>query len=156
MSRTRVLGTYVVVGGILQALLYLALSISRSHEGLFYFDPRIGIFFLETGWRGSEEIIPGIVRWLTVGWLLTIGGLLLTGRNLILAYIISEIILSLPNVFFFVAIVLANLSPAHGFSVGELFLPILVMIAFSIIPLTLAFRTRRQPPNLDSRKPVRA
>jgi hypothetical protein len=143
MSRTRALGTYVVVGGILQALLYLLLSISRSHKWLFYFDPRIGIFFLESVWRGPEQIIPGIVRWLTVGWLLTIGGLLLMGRNLIWAYIISEIILSLPNVVFFVAIVIANLSPAHGFSVGELFLPLLVMIAFSIIPFALAFRKRR-------------
>ena len=145
MTRTRILGAYVVIGGLLQALLYLLLSISRNHDWLFYFDPRIGIFFLETGWRGTEQIVPGIVRWLTVGWLLTIGGLLLTGRKLIRAYIISEIILLPPNIFFFVVIVLANLGAAHGFSVGELFLPMLVMVAFSIIPLVLAFwsRTRR-------------
>jgi hypothetical protein len=123
MNRTRILGAYVVVAGLLHAVLYLLLSTSRNHDWLFYFDPRIGTFFLETGWRGAEQIVPGVVRWLTVGWLVMIGVLLFTGRTLIQAYIISEIILSLPNIFFFVVIVLANLSPAHWFSVGECSFP---------------------------------
>ena len=160
MNRTRILGAYVLVAGILQTVLYLFLSISRDHNWLNYFavylDPRIGIFFLEAGWRGTEQIIPGIARWLTAGWLLTLGGLLFTGRKVVWFYIISEIALSLPNVFFFVVIVLANLSPAHGFSVGKLFVPILVMTAFSIIPLVLAFWSRKHPAQLDSRNPVRA
>jgi hypothetical protein len=147
---------YVFLGGSLQALLYLLLSISRNHDWLIYFDPRIGTFFLETGWRGTEQVVPGVVRWLTAGWLIMIGALLLSGRKLIWAYIISEIILLLPNIVFFVVIVLANLRPAHGFSVGELFVPIIVVVAFSIVPLVLAFRARRQPPNLDSRNAVRA
>ena len=107
-------------------------------------------------WKGAEPTIPGVERWLTVVWLLVIGGLLLTGRRLVWLYVVSEIILSLPNVLFFVLIVLANLSPAHGFSVGELFLPIMVTLAFSLIPLVIASWARRQLRNLDSPDAVRA
>ena len=46
--------------------------------------------------------------------------MLLFGRPLLKTYIVSEFILSIPNVFFILAIVWSNLSPAHGFSAGEL------------------------------------
>lgn len=57
---------------------------------------------------------------------------------------ITEIVASIPNLFFFVVIALANLNPAHGFSIGELFLPVLVTMLFSILPLILAFRIWRK------------
>jgi hypothetical protein len=156
MTRTRILGVYLIVAGLLQAVLYVLLSISKTHDWLFYFDPRIGIFFLESMWKGGEPTIPGVERWLTVVWLLAIGVVLITGRQLLWFYIVPEILFSLPTVLFFVFIVLANLSPSHGFSVGELFLPILVTVAFSLIPLVIAFRAQWQLPNLDSPDSVRA
>lgn len=116
MNRTKLLGTYLLIGGIFQASLYLAISIFRDRDWLFYFDPRLGIFFLESSWRGTEQSIPGVMRWMTVVWILTLACLLLSGRRLIKTYAISEIVLLLPNVFFFVTIALVNLSPAHGFS----------------------------------------
>ena len=44
----------------------------------------------------------------------------------------------IPNLLFTLLIAAANMSPAHGFSTGELLFPILVMVIFSIIPLGLA------------------
>ncbi len=64
---------------------------------------------------------------------------MLSGRPLIKTYIASEIILALPSLLFSLVIVVGNLSPAHGFSIGELFYPVVIMIFFSIIPLSLAF-----------------
>ena len=139
-ERVKILGVYLVVICALQICLYLALSFaSEKNLWLFYFDPRIGIFFLETVVRGVEQVVPGILRWLSIVWILALGVLMLSSRPLIKTYIVSEIILALPSLLFSLVIVVGNLSPAHGFSVGELFIPILVMVFFTIIPLGLAF-----------------
>lgn len=146
-----------MVGSILQICLYLALSLSTDKaDWLRYFDPRLGIFFLESGLRGAELIIPGIFQWLAAVWILLLGLMLLFGRPLVKTYIVSEIILSIPSVFFFLAIIWSNLSPAHGFSVGELLFPVIVMIAFSIVPLVLAFRIRKKPARIELSNPARA
>ena len=148
MTRYKILGTYLLVAGILQACLYLALSVSPSLDWLFYFDPRIGIFFIESAWRGADEtVVPSVLRWLTVGWILLLAALFLYGRPLIKTYVISEVVLLLPSVLFFIGIIFANLSPAHGFSVGELLFPVPVAIMFSAVPLGLAFWSRRIPAN---------
>ncbi len=140
LARLKFLGIYLVVICSLQICLYIALSIvSEKNLWLFYFDPRIGIFFLETVFRGAEQIVPGIFRWFSVVWILALGVFMLSGRPLVKTYIASEIILALPSLLFSLVVVIGNLSPAHGFSVGELFYPIVIMVAFSIIPLGLAF-----------------
>jgi hypothetical protein len=143
--RTKTLGLYLLVVSILQICLYLAISLSSDKaDWLFYFDPRLGIFFLESSLLGAEQVTPGIFQWLSAVWILLLGLLLLFGRSLVKTYIVSEIILSAPGVFFFLAIVWANLSPAHGFSVTELIFPLFVLVTFSVIPLVLAFRIRNK------------
>ena len=143
-QRTKTLGIYLLVSSILQLCLYIALSVSNERAGwLFYFDPRLGIFFLESGVRGAELIIPGIFQWLSAVWIILLGLMLLFSRPLVKTYIVSELILSVPNVFFSVAIVWANLSPAHGFSVGELLLPLIIMIAFSVVLFSRSFFRNR-------------
>jgi hypothetical protein len=155
--RIKTLGLYLMVGAILQICLYLALSLSSdAADWLFYFDPRMGIFFIESGLRGAELVVPGIFQWLSAVWILLLGLMLIRGRPLVKTYIVSEIILSLPNVFFSLVIVWANLSPAHGFSVGELLFPLIIMVAFSVVPLVLAFRTRRQAAGSELPDPATA
>jgi hypothetical protein len=156
-QRTKNLGLYLMVGSTLQICLYLAMSLSTDKaDWLFYFDPRIGIFFLASGVRGAELVTPGIFQWLSAVWILLLGLMLLLGLPLVKTYIASEIVLSIPSVFFFLAIVWANLSPAHGFSVGELLFPVIVMLVFSVVPLFLAFRTRKKSARIDSSNPARA
>ena len=141
----------------MQLCLYLALSLATDEAGwLFYFDPRIGIFFLESGARGAELIIPGLFQWLSAGWILLLGLMLLFGRPLMKTYIVSEIILSVPSLFFFLAIAWGNLSPAHGFSVGELLFPVIIMIVFSVVPLVLAIRIRKKAARIELSDPARA
>lgn len=142
LSRTKTLGVYLLVGSILQICLYLVLSVGTDkYDWLFYLDPRLGIFFIESGVRRAELVTPGIFQWLSAVWILVSGLLLLFGRLLVKTYIVSEIIFSIPSLLFFLTIVLANLRPEHGFSVGELLLPVTVMIAFSAVPLVLAFKS---------------
>jgi hypothetical protein len=156
-QRTKTLGVYLLVGSILQLSLYLAMSLSTDKaDWLFYFDPRIGIFFLESGVRGAELIIPGIFQWLSAVWIFLLGLMLLFGRPAVKTYIVSEVILSIPSVLFILAIVWANLSPAHGFSVGELLFRVIVTIAFSVVPLVLAFRIRQKAARISLSTPARA
>ena len=138
-QRVKLLSSYLVLASVLQVCMYAAWSFSpKKLLVIFYFDPRIGLFAIESGIRGTE--LPGILQWLSAIGLLLISLLLFSGRPFLKTYIISEIVASIPNLFFFVVVVLANLSPVHGFSVGELLVPVLVMIFFTVVPLMAAVR----------------
>jgi hypothetical protein len=140
LQRMKILGAYLLAIGFLQTCLYLAMSRwTYESDWLLYFDPRIGIFYLENLLRKTEQIAPAFLRWLSAGWILLVGYLLLSGRAMVKTFIVSELILVLPNLCFFLYIIRANLSPSHGFSIGELSLPILVMVLFSFVPLWLAW-----------------
>lgn len=144
-QRAKWLSVYLFIASLLQTCIYAALSWSPQKLGaIFYFDPRIGLFFIESGIRGAELRVPGILQWLSAICLLLISLLLLISRPILKTYIIFETIASIPNLFFFVVIALANLSPAHGFSIGELFIPVLVTMLFSLVPLIVAFRIWRE------------
>ena len=149
------LGLYLLVAALLQIGIYSTLTVSiERFAALIYFDPRIGMFFVESGLRGAELKDPGILQWLSAIWLLLIAIVLVLGHQRLKTYIISEIIASIPNLLFFVMVLLANLRPAHGFSVGELLFPIIITILFSIIPLILALRMWRNVAR--SRAPIPA
>ena len=144
-QRAQWLSFYLLLASLLQICMYAAWSFSPEKLiAIFYFDPRIGLYFIESGTRGAELTVPGILQWLSAILLLLISLLLLSGRSILKTYIISEIIVSIPNLFFLVLIALANLSPAHGFSVGELFFPVLVMMLFTIVPVILAITIWRK------------
>jgi hypothetical protein len=111
----------------------------RDTQWLFYFNPRFGLYFVESVIKG-EPPPPGIFGWMSAAWVLALGLLLLSGRPLIKAYVISEVALSAPTLLFVFVVALANLSPAHGFPVGELSVPVCLMIIFSVVPSILAHR----------------
>ena len=143
-KHVKILGYFVLAVCVMQIAIYLALALSKgSADWLIYFDPRLGLFYVESGLRGKEAVAPTLVRWLSALWIFGLALLLLAGRPLVRTYIVSELILSLPNVLFVVAIVWANLSPAHGFSIGELLVPLMVMLVFSAVPLGLAIWAQR-------------
>jgi len=150
-ERTTWLSLYLLLASLLQVGVYLAITFSpEKFIELFYFDPRIGLFFIESWIRGAELKAPGILQWLSAIWLMMISLLFLSGRPILKSYLISEVLFSIPSLFFFVLIGLANLSPAHGFSVGELFFPVLVMLVFTVIPAVSAFMTWRKNARQDS------
>lgn len=141
--RSKRLDIYLLIASLLQIGFYAAWSLSPQNFGaIFYCDPRIGLFFIESVIRGAELTVPGLLQWFSAICLLVIA-LVLRGWPIIIGYLIFEIIASTPSLFFFVVIVFANLSPAHGFSVGELFFPVLTMILFSVVPLLIAVRIWR-------------
>jgi hypothetical protein len=139
INQSRVLAVYLLIAALLQICLYVTLSLPRQNLGwMFYFDPRMGIFVVDSVVRGSELNIPGIFQWASALWLLVIALMLLKDHLMLKTYIFSEIILFLPNLLFILVVAIANLDPEHGFSIHELSLPVMVMLFFSIIPLTFA------------------
>jgi hypothetical protein len=108
----------------------------------FYFDPRIGInIFVEMWGGGAWPTLPG---WASAGWLGAVVLALLLKKVTLRFYFFSEGILSLPSVAFFILVVVVNMSPAHGFSVGELLIPVPVFVVFSIIPVIWALSLVRR------------
>ena len=144
MNRTKVLGWYLLLAGVAQAGLYAAMALRTDQLWLMYFDPRLAIFFLEIALKGPDLVTPWLISWLSAGWLIALGGIILLGHAWIKTYIVTEILLFLPNVLLAIGIIWANMNPAHGFSIGELFVPLLVWVPFTIVPLTLAFGALRQ------------
>lgn len=104
-------------------------------------------------WNNSI-LIYGVFRWLTVVWLLGIGSLLRSGRQLVRLYVFSEIILLLPSVIFFAFVIWSNPGPDQGYPIADLLYPVLVTLAFSVIPLVIAFWSRRSSGHFDSLKPL--
>src|SRR4028119_1944529 len=98
-KRIKFLGAYLLLVSSLQMCLYLAMSRSPDEsDWLFYFDPRAGIFFLETFMQGKKPSDPTFFRWLSAVWIFLIGLLLLWGRPMVKVFVASELILMLPNV----------------------------------------------------------
>ncbi|MEO6392151.1 MAG: hypothetical protein ABIP75_09890 [Pyrinomonadaceae bacterium] len=128
----------------MQLTIYLAMTIWPDRfYSLFYLNPRLGLHMLELVATGREGSMPGVFQWLAAGWIFALGVLLLSGRSLIKTYLVSEILLSLPNVMLIIVTLTSNLSPLRGLTIRETFIPLLVMTIYSVIPLVLAWRARR-------------
>ncbi len=153
-SRLKILGWYVLAVCVMQLAIYFALALSKGKaDWLIYFDPRLGLFYFESGLRGKEAVAPTFLRWFSALWIFWIALFLINGRRPVRTYIVSELVLSIPNVLFVSAILWANLTPAHGFSIGELFVPVIVMLVCSAVPLGLAIWARKskgEVPNFHS------
>ena len=140
----------------MQIAIYLALALSKGRaDWLIYFDPRLGLFYFESGLRGKEAVAPTLLRWLSAVWILALALFLLRGRRLG-TYIVSELVLSLPNVLFVATVLWANLSPAHGFSIAELLAPSMVMLVFSAVPMGIAVWAQKSKGKGSSYNPARA
>jgi hypothetical protein len=113
----------------------------RQAEWLIYFDPRIGVSMFE---MGLTSTFPGIGATISAVILLAIGSRVIRERYPVSPNSVAEGVLGLPSVVFFVLIAIVTVSPSHGFSVGELCVPIIVFAISSGIPLWMALQSRRQ------------
>jgi hypothetical protein len=135
MKRPIGLSIYLAVMVAAQVALYLAGSRVGSYSA-FYFDPRMGIHAFSEWWGGGTW--PTIPGWVSAGWLGAVVLALLLKKVTLRFYLLSEAILSVPSVAFFILVLFVNVSPAHGFSIGELLIPVPVFAVFSVIPFVWA------------------
>jgi hypothetical protein len=59
-------------------------------------------------------------------------------------YLFVEALFALPTIMFFVMVLIANISPAHGFSVDELVWPSVVFVICSVIPYWLGLKAQQR------------
>ncbi len=136
----RILGVYVAVVAVAHICLYVVLNVLSDRFGwLFYFDTRIGFFFLETVIKHSEGTPPAQTAWLIEIGELILGIFMILGRNLLKPYVVVESILTIPYLLFFLLIVAVGMSANHGFSPAELLLPSLTVVVACVVPLAYAF-----------------
>ncbi|HYE73935.1 MAG TPA: hypothetical protein VEF04_11425, partial [Blastocatellia bacterium] len=96
MRNQRILGSYLTIVGVAQILLYLSINFSKELDWLFYFDPRFGLFALDSILTQGEK--PGVLCWLSTVWLISTGIMLIYEMRVIKTYLIGEAILALPSV----------------------------------------------------------
>jgi len=135
----KILGLYLSIVALAHVCLYVVLNLFSERFGwLFYFDTRIGFFFIETIMKESEGTPPAITAWLIELGELAIGIAMFSGRKLVKVYAILESILTITYLLFFLLIIVAGMSGNHGFSPAELTLPSVAVIIGSIFPLCYA------------------
>ncbi len=136
-------GIFLMCLAAVQAGLYASLAVGGdSLRWLFYFDPRIGWSLFETIVR-EQEGFPGITSWATAVVAAIVGAMLIRNPTSIKIYFVAGAILALPTVAMFVLVVVQNLSPSEGFSVGEPIISGPIFLLVSVIPFTMAYRSRR-------------
>jgi hypothetical protein len=135
----KMLGIYLIAICVIQIVIYSLASLSDQLTFLFYFDPRIGLFFLETVLRRVEHF-PGILNWVSAVVILVTGVAQLRYDWLLPVYFIVEILMSGPTLIMILAVAAVGLTPSHGFSVGELLIPIVVFAFATVLPVGIAVR----------------
>jgi hypothetical protein len=141
--RTRRLAVLVIAIVAAQLGLYLAAWQRGPHaDVLFYFDPRIG---LSTFTDPIGHSFPNTAAWISVVALAVASILMLRRPALwsLKSYLIIEAVLAAPTLAFIALVLLANLSPSHGFSPSELLWPVLVFVVVSLTPWLLGYRLLR-------------
>ncbi len=135
-----ILGPYITAVALAHLCLYILLRGYRDEAGwLFYFDTRIGFFFIETLFQHSEGKPPALTAWLSELYGLILGVSILLGRNLVKVYAVVESLLSIPYVLFFVLVIAVGMSANHGFSPEELIVPTLTVVFARVVPLGYAY-----------------
>jgi len=135
MRWTRILGFYLLC--LVTFQIYIYGQLKNGIDILFYFDPRIGLAFLLNGLLGIDKSVVMLIEWLSAFLIGSIALVLFIGRPIVKIYIVSEVLLSLPNLIFTILVLCINMHPAHGFSIRELFCPLLVMLYTTIVPFLL-------------------
>ncbi len=138
----RFLGIYLLVIAFLQAALYREV-VMRGADGwsLYYLEPRLGLFFLESLVKPGHAF-PGFLPGISAVALAAMAFLLLLEAVGLRAYLIFEIVLAMPTVILFGMIAVSNPPPGFSFSILDLALPAIPFAMTSILPVIYAWRVR--------------
>jgi hypothetical protein len=146
-GRAKFLGVYILSVGILQLALCLFVVLSLGWDEPFsYFDPQGGIFFVAVYFLGIESAAINFLSWASAFLHLAIGWFWVKRRPLVMTYVISEVALIVPSVFFLLFLLLTKLDSdsAQYTSAAGLFFLIMTIFVFSVIPLVLVLWWRRE------------
>ena len=110
-----------------------------------FFEPR---FFLagiaDLAGRHGDRIARNVSVALGIA-LLAIGIVIVRSRSLksVKLYLFVETVLALPTLLIFVSVLAANLSPAHGLSIGEIIFPMFIFSLATVLPYLWAIHVLR-------------
>ena len=143
LKTQRSIGIYVLVMAVLQSTLYAWAAFHPKDYWTFYFDPRLILMVLEQGLLGQEPE-SNHLGWISAAVLAIVALRQMRRANSIKQYIVAESALCAPNLLFFLLVLMANLLPREGFSIGELIVPVPLMLLFTGVPLFSAWSLMRR------------
>jgi hypothetical protein len=143
IAMKRVVGLYICCVAIGQLALYSIVHFNRDAMWLSYFDPRIGLAAFQGLFLHGTRY-PAYLSWLSAMVLAVVGIGLIRNVYGITLYLFAEALFTLPTLMFFAMVLISNMSPAHGFSVGELVWPSLMFVVCSAIPYWLGLKARQR------------
>jgi hypothetical protein len=127
------LAIYLILATVGQVVIYAFWA--KGDTWPFYFDPRIGFWVLQTLIVGHESSGPSFLSWASVLWLAVVAPAIHFKPKAVRVYRFGEPLMALPSIGFFGSVLWANMSPAHGFSLPELTIPVVVFVLFTVLPL---------------------
>jgi hypothetical protein len=145
-NRRWTLGRYVQLIALLQVMVYATKGLARNpHPGLFYFDPRLLVSFVEDALTRGPHPFPSNLSWASAFAFLALGEGIVQSRTGLAVYALIESGYALLFIAFSALVVAVNLSPSHGFSPRELIVPFAVFTVASAGPLLVALPLWRAP-----------
>jgi hypothetical protein len=109
-------------------------------QSIYRFDPRMGLFLLESRLRETVLASPALLSWASVAPLFAASLLIrLSGRGLKL-YLAFESLLSVPTIIVFAMIIITRIGSPEGFPIFNLAAPLAVFTIFSLVPFGEAVR----------------
>ena len=144
--RRWMLGRYVQLVALLQLVVYATAGLARApNPALFYLNPRFLMEFVTEALFRGRHTFPSGLSWTSLFVWLALGHAVAQGRQGLAIYAIVEGVYALLFLAFGALIVAANLSASHGFSPGELIVPVAVFTVASAAPLLVALPLWRSP-----------
>ncbi|MCB9385258.1 MAG: hypothetical protein H6509_11630 [Bryobacterales bacterium] len=139
----RFLAFYLLCLALLHAALYwVAAGGGPGAWALYYLEPRLGLYFLESLVKPGHPF-PGYLIGASIVSIGLIGCLLLLDVVGLRFYLAFEILLALPTVILFAMIAISNAPPGLAFSPLDLMLPAVPFTLVSVLPVLYAWRVLR-------------
>jgi hypothetical protein len=136
-GRQRLLLVWLYAVAAIQTICYVVRMTRLDVQGLsFYLDPRFTFTFVEAAFRGETSLpISSIAASVIVA---IFASRISKGGTAAFAYVLFEGMYTLLTIILFFAVIVLNMSPAHGFSPRELLIPGVVYVFASFVPAILA------------------
>lgn len=125
-----------------QLALYFVGLLSDLGGLAFYLDPRIGWCALFGNTIQGERVYT-LARFIFPACTGAAAFLMRRWGPGLCVYLVLELLLSLPTLVFFALVLKVSMSPAHGFSVGELPLPVISFLGNCAVPFGLGLSVHR-------------
>jgi len=142
----KVLGLYLVTLAVIEMIL------SLLHQTPFFLRPRVGFSYLFSDLKVPGKYLVPLAELPSAAWLLALGAAFLRNCRPVKTYVVSEIFLASPTILFLGALAISG--GGHILRRVDSILPFIVMVLFTIVPVSLAISALLQNSESTASAPI--